>query len=120
MSRSPDTLITLEEAAALVPGATADTLKRRARQGKLTVYRPGKAYLTTQADVMELIVACRVNQKVPGFGSDQPEQMQPANTLPFGLSETTLANAALDLVLEQALAKKKKPSAITSPKSTPE
>jgi hypothetical protein len=43
----------------------------RARQGKLTVYRLGKVYLTTLADVREKIRACRVSQRGHGCGSTQ-------------------------------------------------
>ena len=52
--------LTLAEAAKFIPGADADTLKRMQRAGKLTCYRPGKAFLTTQADVMEALRSCRV------------------------------------------------------------
>ena len=44
---------------------TAKTFRLRAGQGKLTVYRLGKVYLTTLADVREKIRACRVSQRVP-------------------------------------------------------
>jgi hypothetical protein len=46
-------------------GVTADTLKRRARQGKLVVYRPGKAYLSTLADVWAMIQLTRVASRKP-------------------------------------------------------
>lgn len=36
-------------------GVTADTLKRRARNGQLRVYRPGKAFLSTLADVWAMV-----------------------------------------------------------------
>ena len=56
-----DALITLDEAAKLVPGADADTLKRMHRAGKLVCYRPGKKLLTTAANVTEAVkVNCRV------------------------------------------------------------
>jgi excisionase family DNA binding protein len=56
----PDELLTLDEAAKLIPRADADTLKRLIRSGKLRAYRPGKKYLTTRADVRAAIIACRV------------------------------------------------------------
>ncbi|MDI3564946.1 hypothetical protein [Bradyrhizobium sp. Arg816] len=56
-----DVLITLDEAAKLIPGADADTLKRMHRAGKLVCYRPGKKLLTTAANVME---AVRTNYRV--------------------------------------------------------
>jgi hypothetical protein len=43
------------QAAAPVPGAAANTLKRRIRQGKLTAYRSGKSYLTTVSDIKSML-----------------------------------------------------------------
>jgi hypothetical protein len=63
-----DDLIFLEEAAKLIPGADAGTLKRHARAGRLTVYRPGKAYVTTHAAVRRLIQACPVSPRASGPG----------------------------------------------------
>jgi hypothetical protein len=42
---------------------TADTLKRRARQGKLAVYRPGKVYISTLVDIKAFLEASRVEPK---------------------------------------------------------
>src|SRR3954453_15458453 len=54
-----ETLRSLDELVRLAfppgSGVTADTLKRRARKGQLRVYRPGKAFLSTLADVWEMI-----------------------------------------------------------------
>jgi hypothetical protein len=50
------------DVARLSGALTPKTLLLRARQGMLTVYWPGKVYLTTLADVQEMIRACRVNQ----------------------------------------------------------
>ena len=116
MSRAADQLLTLHEAAALVPGATADTLKRRIRQGKLRAYRPGKAYLTTQADVLELVQSCRV-QRVQDSGLGQLEQMPAENMLPSGLSGTEIASEALGLALERAKLKRNARSGSTLPKN---
>lgn len=59
-----ETYRTLEELARIAfpaeSGDPADTLKRRARQGKLAVYRPGKAYLSTLADVWAMVEATRM------------------------------------------------------------
>lgn len=99
---SDDDLIPLDEAAKYIPGADAGTLKRRARAGKLTVYRPGKAYLTTGADLRRMIAACRVEQKVRHSGSAPPVTTKPEATTPFGLSEMELAKSALDSVLARA------------------
>ena len=90
-------LLTLTQAAALIPGATVDTLKRRARAGLLTVYRPGKSYLTTEADLQGMILACRVAQKDRACGSARPVPTSDANQT--GLSSTELSSAALDAAL---------------------
>lgn len=105
-----ETLLTLDQAAALIPGADADTLKRRIRQGKLLATRPGKAYLTTRAAVQDMIEACRVAPRVRVSGSAPPAGTPPAEspTSPLGLSSTDLANAALDSALAQAKPKKTK------------
>jgi hypothetical protein len=50
-----DPLITLDEAAKLIPGADAETLKRMHRAGKLVCYKPGKKLLTTAANVIEAV-----------------------------------------------------------------
>jgi len=52
---NPDALLTLDQAAEIIPGADADTLKRRIRQGRLVAYRPGKSFLTTAADIQNMI-----------------------------------------------------------------
>lgn len=93
-------LLTLDQAAALVPGATSGTLSRRIRQGKLRATRPGKAYLTTRAAVLDMIEACRVVPKVQGCGSGP---LAPPTVAPLlGSSSTDLANAALDSMLGPA------------------
>jgi uncharacterized protein YaiI (UPF0178 family) len=86
-------LITLNEAAKLIPGADANTLKRMRRKGVLTCYRPGKAYLTTAADVRAAVKKCGVGQKVRRSG------IQATQPLPLGLTDIDLANAALDALL---------------------
>lgn len=92
------TLLSLTEAAALIPGATADTLKRRARQGRLVVYRPGKAYCTTAADVYAMVKSCPGALKAPDCGS-APRGETPVDALPMpphGLSSTAAASTALE------------------------
>lgn len=102
-------LITLDEAARLIPGADADTLKRHARKGTLTVYRPGKAYLTTREDVMRLVESCRVVPKVRDCGFDHHARILPASpALQPGLSEMALASRALDSALTQASKRRRK------------
>jgi hypothetical protein len=105
-----DVLISLDEAAKLIPGADAGTLKRHARAGRLTVYRPGKAYVTTRGAVKRLIQLCLVSPKVSGSGSVKPGTMKPGSspTSLLGLSSTDLGRAALDSVLMQAKMKRPK------------
>jgi hypothetical protein len=94
-------LVTLAEAAKWVPGADAEALKRLARRGKLQVYRPCKAYLTTRADVQRMIESCRVEKKAHGYGSDLPAVTAPGIS-PTNLHGSSLmdhASAALDLAL---------------------
>lgn len=90
-------LLTLDQAASLIPGADANTLRRRIRQGKLQAYRPGKAYLTTRADLVAMLEACRV---VPADEKRRPKTPQ---TVPnqLGLTSTDLAKMALDRALER-------------------
>ena len=97
-------LITLAEAATLIPHATAATLKRKIRQKKLIAYRVGKQYITTAENVWKMVFeSCRVAPKVrTGFSA--PPGTMPQDNSPtdrHGLSSTELANAALDSVLTQ-------------------
>jgi hypothetical protein len=93
-----ETLRPLDELARLAfpdGGVTAKTLKLRARQGKLAVYRPGKAYLASLSGVRVMIDKTRilpVQERPP-----RPSLIVP-NSL--GLTEMDLANMALDRVLE--------------------
>ena len=100
-NRVDDDLITLAEAARLIPGADADTLKRMARKGTLTVYRPGKAYLTTAADVR---AAVKKSQVVP---KQAPQRTSPDEPNSLGLSSREIANLALDAALEGARTRRK-------------
>jgi excisionase family DNA binding protein len=90
MTTSPE-MLTLDQAATLIPNATRGTLLRRIRQGKLDASRPGKEYLTTEAAVKALVDKCRVVPKVRDCGS--------ARTETHGLSSTVHASAALDAAL---------------------
>jgi hypothetical protein len=57
------TLRPLDELARLAfpdGGVTGETLRRRARQGKLVIYRPGKAYLASLSGVRVMIENTRV------------------------------------------------------------
>jgi hypothetical protein len=91
-----ETLRPLEELARLAfpdGGVTAKTLRFRARQGKLAVYRPGKAYLASLSGVRVMISKTRVEAK-----QERPPPPLVPNSL--GLTEMDLSNLALDAALE--------------------
>ncbi|WP_316178245.1 MULTISPECIES: hypothetical protein [unclassified Bradyrhizobium] len=107
MADSPDwtdeTLRPLPELARLAfpdGGVTGETLRRLAREGKLTVYRPGKSYLASLAGVRAMLEQTRVS----------PEQRAPRTTpaVPnsLGLTAMELSNMALDQALENARSKR--------------
>jgi hypothetical protein len=100
---APD-LLTLAEAARLIPGANVNTLKRRARQGKLAVYRMGRAWLTTREAISEMVESCRVIPRV----RDSIYAPPPKPARPAGLSEMALANLELDSMLTQAMKQKRR------------
>jgi hypothetical protein len=90
-----ETLRPLDELARLAfpdGGVTAKTLKLRARQGKLAVYRPGKAYLASLSGVRVMIGKTRVLSE---------EERSPAPLVPnsLGLTEMDLSSLALDAAL---------------------
>jgi len=78
-------------------GVTGETLRRRARQGKLPACRPGKSYLASLSDVRVMIEKTRVHPA-------QERAPHPTPIVPnsLGLTEMDLSNRALD----QALAAK--------------
>jgi hypothetical protein len=90
-----ETLRPLDELARLAfpdGGVTAKTLKLRARQGKLAVYRPGKAYLASLSGVRVMIGKTRV------LGIQ--ERVAPVVPNSLGLTESDLANMRLATALE--------------------
>jgi hypothetical protein len=76
-------------------GVTDETLRRRAREGKLAVYRPGKAYLASLSGVRLMIEKTRVL-------SAQERTPRPTPVVPnsLGLTKMDLASMALDRALE--------------------
>jgi hypothetical protein len=89
-----ETLRPIDELARLAfpdGGVTAKTLRLRARQGKLAVYRPGKAYLASLSGVRVMIGRTRVP-----VGERAPPPLIP-NSL--GLTEMDLSSLALDAAL---------------------
>jgi len=100
--------ITLKDAAAHF-GFTVSTLRTEADRGRLTIYRIGRAYYTTPADVREMVVKCRVEQKGRDFTLIQSENN--------GLSETDRASSALAAANETVL-RLRRPSPNSSAIST--
>jgi hypothetical protein len=100
-----ETLRSLDELARIAfpeGTVTADTLKRRARQGKLAVYRPGKFYLSTLVDIKAFLEASRVEpkSKPPPPVSDWRRRIA-APPDPFGRSEAEVALARLEYHLNE-------------------
>lgn len=96
-----ETLRPLDELARLAfpdGGVTAKTLKMRARQGKLAVYRPGKAYLASLSGVRLMIEKTRVHP-----AAKRASRPMPVVPNSLGLTEMDLSNRALDRALEAKL-----------------
>jgi hypothetical protein len=74
---------------------TAKTLRLRARQGKLAVYRPGKAYLASLSGVRVMIRKTRV------LGRQERPAPPPAVPNSLGLPESDLAAMRLERTLEK-------------------
>jgi hypothetical protein len=56
--------ITLKDAAKNF-GFSVSTLRTEADRGRLTIYRIGRRYYTTPADIREMVSQCRVDRKAP-------------------------------------------------------
>jgi hypothetical protein len=93
---------TLDELAATAfpsgAGITRDTLKRRIRQGALVAYRPGKAFLSSYAEVHAMMERLKV--KVP--------RSTRYITEPSEATQIRLVNKELDEMLEDAIKRKRK------------
>lgn len=92
MTNDDDT-ITLKDAAQHF-GFSVYTLRAEADRGRLAIYKIGKRYYTTPADVKEMVKACRVDQKGHGFTS--------IRSAVNGPSETDRASSALAAARESA------------------
>jgi hypothetical protein len=57
-------IITLKDAASHF-GLSVYALRNEANNGRLTIYKVGKRFYTTPADIKEMIRQCRVEQKAP-------------------------------------------------------
>jgi hypothetical protein len=66
MTSPEDRLLTLEEAARLLPGgAKRGTLIAEHKRGRLALYKIGKRLYTKLHDMEELVEKCRVQPKAP-------------------------------------------------------
>lgn len=99
---TPRTLDAICRIAFPLGGVTPATLKRRVRQGKPGVTRPGKQYMTTLADVAKMIEACRVTPAA----RVRPASAAVPNSL--GLTEADLARLALDAAFKKLRARDRK------------
>lgn len=86
--------ITLADAAQHF-GFTVSTLRAEADRGRLTIYKIGKRYYTTPADIKEMVVQCRVVQKAHAYTSIRREIN--------GSSETERVSSALAAAQETML-----------------
>jgi hypothetical protein len=93
MTQDGDT-ITLKDAAQHF-GFSVYTLRTEADRGRLAIYRIGKRYYTTPADIKEMVRQCRVDQKGRDF-----TLIRSGRT---GSSETERASSALAAANETAL-----------------
>jgi hypothetical protein len=91
-----ETLRTLDELARIAfpldSGVTAKTLRLRARQGKLAVYRPGKAHLSTLVGIKAMVEATRV----PAVAERAPVCIEKDA---LGLTPMQRSSLALDMAL---------------------
>jgi hypothetical protein len=91
---SDDDTITLADAAKHF-GFSVYTLRTEADRGRLVIYKIGKRYYTTPADVKDMVQQCRVDQKVPDYTS--------IRAAVSGSSEMQRVSSALDAARETAL-----------------
>jgi hypothetical protein len=78
--------ITLKDAGAHF-GFTLSTLRAEAARGRLTVYKIGRRYYTTPADIRQMVAQCRVEPKARDFTLTRSDGS--------GSSETERASSAL-------------------------
>jgi hypothetical protein len=100
-----ETLRPLDELARLAfpdGGVTGETLRRRAREGKLAVYRPGKAHLASLSGVRLMIEKTRVLS-----AQERPPRPMPVVPNSLGLTQMDLASMALDRALEASADRRK-------------
>jgi hypothetical protein len=109
MTSPEDRLMTLDEAARLLPGATHWTLRAEHKRGRLTLYKIGKRLYTSERDMQELREKCRAQPKAPVSIWKRDED---------GSSGTDQGKSAL-AALRARVGTPKQSSGDTSPTSTP-
>jgi hypothetical protein len=90
-------------------GKTVSTLKAEADRGNLVIFKYGREWCTTEADMLESFRKCRENRKVRGFTS--------IRSVESGLSETDRISAA-QASLKRSLNGLKSSSRTTSAQNT--
>jgi hypothetical protein len=90
--------ITLKDAAKHF-GFSVSTLRTEADRGRLTIYRIGRRYYTTPADIREMVLNCRVEPKAPAPASDKTEASD--------MTEAERTSAAMAAVKEAMLVLRK-------------
>jgi hypothetical protein len=102
--------ITLKDAASHF-GYTVSTLRAEADRGRLTIYKIGKKYYTTPADIRDMVQKCRVDQKGHGFTLIRSESS--------GLSETDRASSAQARARETVMRLKRSSRNISAESTSP-
>jgi len=88
-------IITLKDAAKHF-GLSVYALRTEAGNGRLTIYKVGKRYYTTPADIKEMIKQCRVEQKAPDSIS-----IRSARNLPSETDQHSIALAAANEIAQR-------------------
>jgi hypothetical protein len=104
-----DRLMTLDEAARLLPNATHWTLRAEHKRGRLPLYKIGRRLYTTPRDMEELKARCLVQASPRGSTWKKDED---------GSSATGSGKSAL-AALQALVGTPKRSSINTSPQSTP-
>ena len=106
--------ITLADAASHF-GFTVLTLRAEAERGKLVLYKIGKRYYTTPADIRQMVDLCRVEQKARGSISTRREVNGSSVT-----ARTSVAQAALSQMLDERKGSSRNTSARNTNRSRPD
>lgn len=93
-----ETPITLLEAASLFRGSlTPATLRAEAARGRLTIFKLGRRYFTTRADIERMVQKCREGQQVQGSISTKTEERGPSETVRAQSAQAALNQTVVEL-----------------------